>query len=145
MSDADEDQTSRPPFERHNSRPEEEYGANPQAVEQWFDALPHDEDTPTDREERALRDFLTGKTSAQVAAKELTADAAQSNAPDGEIYRIWSFINEAAVDLPGAQEKLIDLLGAIQQLPDAGRGKSAVSWKDLPQFSYDIRDRWDCQ
>ncbi len=145
MSDGNNDQTRQPPLDGSFSSQEAEVGATPQAVEQWFDSLPHDEDTPKEVEEQALRDFLTGKTSADVAAKKLTSVVAESEAPEEHLPRVWSFINEAAVDLPGVQEKILDLLEKIQKLPDVGRGRRSIVWKDLPDFANDIRDRWDCE
>lgn len=120
-------------------------------VEEWFRQLPHDNDTPKDEEENALKDFLTGDTSAEAAARGLTSVVAR-NVEQGQgeaqtqndLARIWNFVNDAAEDLPGVQAKLLDLLEAIQRLPNLRRrgGSEAVVWRELPGFANDVRDRW---
>ncbi len=126
---------------KEDSTPEEESSS----VEPWFRQRPLDPDTTSPEEQQALEDFLTGKVSAEVAAERITAAVVGSKSAELRLPRIWGLINDAAVDLPSEQEKLIDLLEAIQKLPDRGKGKKKINWSDLPWFANDIRDMWDGQ
>lgn len=110
---------------------------------------------PVEQEEEALRNYLAGGTSAADAAKRFTSVVAQAENPeeaeDG-LYRIWTLVNQAAEDRLEVQEKLIELLKAIKQLPDLTVGGSPITirgqyvvWRDLPLLAEDIRTRWECK
>ena len=121
-------------------------------VESWFHQLPNDEDTANPAEKKALKDFLAGSTSAEIAAERLTATIAGAENPEEELPRIWSFVTEAAEHLPDAQDRLVALLKAIKQLPDLERNGDPVTvygnmtvWKDLPLLANELRDRWECE
>lgn len=120
-------------------------------VEDWFRQLPHDEDTPKPEEEVTLKDFLSGRISAETAAERFTSIVAKAPDPFKEVVTLWAFVHDAAEDIPSIQEKLTgELLKAIQRLPDVERdGKVLVYdnlyklWSDLPKLDHDLCDRWE--
>ena len=115
-------------------------GSDPREVELWFNSLPVDDEIATKAEATALKEFLTGKTTVVEAGRDLTSAGATPKS-EGDLARLWGFINDVALALPAQQDKLIELLETIKILPGAG----AVDWSQLPGFAEDIRDRWDCQ
>lgn len=123
-------------------------------IEAWFARLPHDEDTPKAEEEQALKAYLTGvQSSPDVAAQAFTSIVASADDPLMELPRIWNFLDDAAENVSIVQDRLVELLAAIQRLPDLmreGRPVTTTSygdqtiWRDLPYFADSIRDRYDC-
>ena len=107
----------------------------------FFSNLPHDEDTASLQEVQALKDFLGGKTTAQVAAREYTTETAKQQQP--EATKLWALLCDAALQVPEAQSKLVEILAAVKSL-DGTTFKSTTGklefWADLPGFVSDMSD-----
>lgn len=123
-----------------------------QPIEDWFAQLPNEKRRPKPAEKEALKDFLLGHSSAEKAAARITSPTAEQDDVSPGLWDLWSFINDAAKQLPVVHGKLIDLLVAIKGLPDLKRGGRSVKidndlvvWKDLPLWASDIRERWYCE
>lgn len=87
-------------------------------------------------EARALSDYLSGSISTDETATRITASLLQESNPQEELYRLWSLLCEAMVELSdNDRHKTLDLLSQIQSLPPA----SAISWAKLPGFG----SMWD--
>ncbi|KAH9894628.1 hypothetical protein F4778DRAFT_283389 [Xylariomycetidae sp. FL2044] len=81
------------------------------------------EEAPTALEIDTLREFLSGDMMAEEAARRLACKPAQSKtafAKKVRMSRLWSVINDAAVDLPFTQPLLVDLLKAIRASEPVG-------------------------
>lgn len=120
--------------------------------EEWFGKFTSDDDNPKPEEVQALKDFLDGATSAQVAAAKFTAMVPDEEGSADGLYRIWNLVCDAAREIPRSQEKLVELLAAIRQLPDVKCKRSeyfgpmdSINWRDLPILGWMLRDLWNCR
>lgn len=96
-------------------------------------------------EAQALKDYCHMKINATEAARAITRPIEDAKDPGGNLYRLWGLLIDALVELPATQvPALIQLLGAIQQLPEpdlAGRPdkkKPAYGclWRGLSNFGH---------
>ncbi|KAI9881314.1 MAG: hypothetical protein M1830_005601 [Pleopsidium flavum] len=122
---------------------------------QWFDtklqaATTTDAEGPSSvkpDEVRTMKTFLDNQTTAIKAAESLTkrtSTAANLSDVYESLSALWTFLTDLAIDMPSSQPKLIELLKAIQNLPDVelpgGEGADYISleqgelWKELPQW-----------
>jgi hypothetical protein len=66
-----------------------------------------------------LKAYIHKKTTAQEAAKAITRPILESEDPHGDMWRVWSLIMSALIELPSEHiSYLIKLLLAIQELPE---------------------------
>ncbi|KAL8704297.1 MAG: hypothetical protein Q9225_008091, partial [Loekoesia sp. 1 TL-2023] len=109
-------------------------------------------------EAQALQSYLNNKTTAQETAHAITQPILSSDLPDENLHRLWNLLQDALIELPATYiQPLIDLLHAIQDLPDPDLTsnpteetrppKDAFTWKGLPDFGHlwaDIykQDNW---
>lgn len=119
--------------------------------EEWFGKFTSDEDDPKPEEVQALEDFLGGATSAQVAAAKFTAVVPDEKDPANGLYRIWDLVCDAAREIPRSQDRLLELLATIRQLPDvkckmsgSAGSMDSIEWKDMPILGWVLRDSWNC-
>lgn len=97
-----------------------------------------------------IEDFLHSKISASEAATKIATQG-----PDGELrdqpYEVWPPVLDAAQRRPDTQDRLIQLMSAIKQLPDQYKDGEPVIihgmrvWADLPYFGFYMRDLWNCE
>ncbi|PYH78813.1 hypothetical protein BO82DRAFT_243353, partial [Aspergillus uvarum CBS 121591] len=89
-----------------------------------------------------------------IASTTLSPPASEENLED-QLTRLWRLILTLAHQTPMHQAKLVDLLTALSQLPDATalRKNEAEEkplmihdmqvWQDLPMLGWEIRHRWN--
>ena len=109
-----------------------------------------DGSVPSLEERQALVDFLDQKVTVEQAALSYTQKVAHSSQKHPDSSDLWSFITDIAQHLPETQDRLIDLLKAIKQLPPLMHdGEIVVDqfggkyWSDLPGFEFDLREYYD--
>ncbi|CZT20088.1 uncharacterized protein RCC_05945 [Ramularia collo-cygni] len=83
----------------------------------------------------AMRKFLVGTLTAHDAAAAIIHSITLEDDPPHEVYRLWGLLAATLVEL-GREvgRKSLDLLAAIQQLPDATTPTGTIKWSDLPGF-----------
>jgi len=112
--------------------------------EEWFTAKAKDPDLPTREETDAIKDFIDGKTSADIAAQRCTSRINHEKDPDPQL--LWSLLEIMAIELPDTQDKVVELLGAIKRLPNPFRNgeeykiSSEKVFSDLGYFETDLAD-----
>ncbi|KAL8875787.1 MAG: hypothetical protein Q9192_008988, partial [Flavoplaca navasiana] len=113
--------------------------------EGWFALMATDPDMPTPEEIDAIKEFMDGKTAADIAAQRCTSRIyLEEENPDPTL--IWSLLESLAVEFPNTQEKIVELLAAIKRLPNPIRdGKehriySRRTFSDLGYFRADFYD-----
>lgn len=83
-------------------------------------------------EAKALDDYLSGLLDAQQAANKITVPVLAEEDPPSELYRLWGLLCDALVELADGQEKILDLLAAIQTLPST----NSIDWSQLMNFGH---------
>ncbi len=96
-------------------------------------------------EAQALKDYCHKRLSAKEAAQIITQPIQSSKDPGDNLYRLWSLLIDALVELPADHiPDLIHLLDAIQKLPEPDlTGKQTKNlpengylWRKLPRFGH---------
>ena len=115
------------------------------ACEDWLASMATDPDMPTPEEIDAIKDFIDGKNTGEIAAQQCTARIyLEEENPDPT--PIWSLLESLAVEFPDTQDKIVELLAAIKGLPNPVRnGKehriySQRTFSDLGYFRADFFD-----
>lgn len=112
--------------------------------EEWFATMAKDPDMPTQEEIDAIKDFIDGQTSADIAAQRCTSRIKDEEEPNPEL--LWSLLESMAVELPDVQGKVVELLGAIKRLPNPVRNgeeykiSSQKVFSELGYFETDFAD-----
>ena len=113
--------------------------------EDWFALMAKDPDMPTLEEIDPIKEFMDGKTTADIAAQRCTSRIyLEEENPDPTL--IWSLLESLAVEFPNTQEKIVELLAAIKRRPNPIRdGKehriySQKTFSDLGYFRADFFD-----
>ncbi|PKX89029.1 DUF3632 domain-containing protein [Aspergillus novofumigatus IBT 16806] len=102
-----------------------------------------------------LHDCFAGKIYSPEAAAKLASAALALNASlDAQLGQLWHLLLQIACKDTEHQDKLVDILVDMSQLPDVTRpgdhgqdeplilhGKQV--WKDLPMLDWEIRRHWD--
>ena len=89
-------------------------------------------------EAQALKDYVRHKTNASEAAVAITRPIETDPNPRSHLYRLWGLLSDALMELSSSQTAaLVQLMGAIQQLP--GSGPDAL-WRNLPGFGHQWAD-----
>lgn len=82
------------------------------------------------QEGKALKDYLSGKTSPEKASEAITSPVLAEKIPGDHMYRVWGLLANALVELEEEREKLYELMRAIQNLPYEGK----INFKSLCGF-----------
>lgn len=117
----------------------------------WYDnAIATDgdaEDGCRPEEAHALRLYLEDKIDVKKAARLITEPTESSEDPGDDLPNTWDFLQNALIELPDCQYKVVDLLLNTRDLPNfdldsrgkkrSGPLKSPLSslWHDLPSFA----------
>ena len=86
-------------------------------------------------EAKALDDYLSDLLGTQEAAIKITSPVLGEKDPPSELYRLWGLLSDALVELADDQEKIIDLLAAIQSLPST----PGIDWSQLMGFGHKFK------
>ena len=108
-------------------------------------------------EVQALKSFMNDIITVKEAAERLTkrtSTAANLLDVNDSLFALWIFIANVAIDLPLSQPRIVELLRAIQKLPDVdlpgGEGADYISlnqgelWKELPSWGNTWADTSNC-
>ncbi|KAL2829536.1 hypothetical protein BDW59DRAFT_178477 [Aspergillus cavernicola] len=92
------------------------------------------------------------KAAEQVASASLAADALLEE----QLGLLWSLILKLACKYPEHQDKLVDVVVDLSELPDATTAAESETsqpqpliiykmqvWKDLPMFGWEVREYWN--
>ncbi|KAL8836399.1 MAG: hypothetical protein Q9176_006338 [Flavoplaca citrina] len=113
--------------------------------EEWFALMAKDPDMPTPEEIEAIKEYIHGRTTADLAAQRCTSRIyLEEENPDPTL--IWSLLESLAVEFPNTQENIVELLAAIKRRPNPIRdGKehriyNQRTFSDLGYFRADFFD-----
>ncbi|KAL8892764.1 MAG: hypothetical protein Q9215_000356 [Flavoplaca cf. flavocitrina] len=85
--------------------------------EEWFALMAKDPDMPTPEEIEAIKEYIHGRTTADLAAQRCTSRIyLEEENPDPTL--IWSLLESLAVEFPNTQENIVELLAAIKRRPN---------------------------
>ncbi|KAH0334421.1 hypothetical protein KCU81_g9462, partial [Aureobasidium melanogenum] len=117
----------------------------------WYDNAVAPDGNPEDgcrpEEAQALRLYLDDQLDVAKAARRITEPTELSEDPGADLPNLWGFLQDALVELPNLQRKVVLLMSEIQDLPDLdidSHGKkrsgslqspSSSLWHDLPSFA----------
>lgn len=97
-----------------------------------------------------LKHYLRNLIPVTTAAEQITRPTEESTSPGIPLLYLWGLLQDAAIEIPGCQSKIVDLLLEIQKRPDVHiteqQREGALSdsqwtlWKDLPHFGHDWFD-----
>ena len=113
--------------------------------EEWFASMANDPDMPTQEEGDAIKDFIDGTTSADLAARRCTSRINKEKDPDPQL--LWSLLESMTVELSETQDKVVELLGAIKRLSKPvrdGKELAISSEKVSSELGYFEIDFADC-
>ncbi|KEQ68375.1 hypothetical protein M436DRAFT_58621 [Aureobasidium namibiae CBS 147.97] len=117
----------------------------------WYDKAiapdhnPEDECRPA--EARALKLYLDDEIEVTKAARLITKPTESSEDPGADLPDLWALLQDALIELPNSQQKLVHLISNIRDLPmfdldshgkkRSGplRGPSSSLWYNLPSFA----------
>ena len=114
--------------------------------EEWFQSLADDEGMPSAAEITAIKSFIDGETSVAAAARRCTSLIAAEPSPNPEL--LWSLCESMAIELPSTQDKIVELLAAIKEMPDPIRNEQPYEingervFSRLGYFSAGFADGW---
>ena len=114
--------------------------------EEWFQSMIDDDDMPSAAEITAMKSFIDGKISASEAARKCTFRIAAEHSPNPEL--LWSLCESMAIELPGTQNEVVELLAAIKQIPDPVRNGQPYKingekvFSQLGYFGAGFADGW---
>ncbi|KAL9578467.1 MAG: hypothetical protein Q9212_005699 [Teloschistes hypoglaucus] len=100
-----------------------------------------DDHIASPEEIQALLDYMNGSTTADEAAIKYTETVVKSS--DHELVYIWALLHDVTQEFPQTHEDIIELLKAIQKLPSIAHNDKIMSWKDLPDFHFNLREYTD--
>ncbi|KAH0035032.1 hypothetical protein KCU78_g2137, partial [Aureobasidium melanogenum] len=117
----------------------------------WYDnAIAPDgnsEDGCRPEEAQALRLYLDDKIDVAKAARLITAPTEASQDPGADLPNTWGLLQDALIELPDSQQKVVRLISNIRDLPDfdldsGGKKRSgplqslsSSLWYNLPSFA----------
>jgi hypothetical protein len=118
----------------------------------WFENAVMPDGLPIDgcrqEEADALKVYLRDHITVDQACLQITLPTHECAKPGDPLIYMWGLLQDAMLEIPGCQKKVVDLLHRIQQLPDVKLGKEqhegalsnekSVLWRDLPGFG----DMW---
>ncbi|OJI98347.1 hypothetical protein ASPVEDRAFT_161509 [Aspergillus versicolor CBS 583.65] len=99
-----------------------------------------------------LRDLFADSISAPTAANKLAeATLSDDTTLEGSLGRLWNLVLTLACENPEHQDKLVDVLVDLSELPspDAEQGSGPLTihemevWKDLPMLGWSLRDYYN--
>lgn len=98
-----------------------------------------------------LQDFFKNNIPLKIAVDSLASvSLLDATSTEGAIGRLWGLIITCAREMPEHQDKLVNILVNLSQLPDAKteNGEPLVLhdmqiWKDLPTLGWYFRDEWN--
>ncbi|KAL6234503.1 hypothetical protein BDW75DRAFT_212083 [Aspergillus navahoensis] len=104
-----------------------------------------------------LQDLFANNISAPTAAKQLASSSLSDDAPlEERLNRLWDLIIMLACKYPEHQDKLVDVVVDLSELPspdpaeageEPGSGPLTIHdmevWKDLPMLGWRFRDSWN--
>lgn len=103
-----------------------------------------------------LQDLFANKISAPTAADQLASASLSDNTSlQEQLSRLWSLILALACESPEHQDKLVDVVVDLSELPSpdpAAHGQQGAEaltindmqvWKDLPVLGWCLRDGWN--
>ena len=101
-------------------------------------------------EATTLKHYLRNLIPVTTAAEQITKPTEDCASPGVPLLYLWGLLQDAAIEIPGCQSKIVDLLLEIQKQPDVHiteqQREGALSdsqwtlWKDLPHFGHDWFD-----
>lgn len=120
----------------------------------WFEnAIEEDEiDGEGCRREEAmtLKTYLRNEITVDEASQQITQPTENCPEPGDPLLYLWGVLQDAMLEVPNAQPKIVKLLLKIQMRPDirleesqrvgALSDKQWTLWKDLPHFGHDWYD-----
>ncbi|KAH0024346.1 hypothetical protein KCU78_g5105, partial [Aureobasidium melanogenum] len=117
----------------------------------WYDNAIAPDGDPEDgcrpEEAHALRLYLDDKINVVEATRLMTEPTESSEDPGADLPNLWGLLQDALIELPNSQQKVVRLLSNIQDLPNFDldfHGKkrsgplevhSRSLWHDLPSFA----------
>lgn len=127
----------------------------------WYDKAIAPNDDPEDgcrpEEAQALRLHLEDEIDVAEAARLITKPTVSSEDPGADLQDLWALLQDALIELPNSQQKIVHLLSIIRSLPEFDldshgkkrsglpRSPSCSLWHDLPSFANDWYDsNWWC-
>ena len=112
----------------------------------WFEyAIAPDgiqEDGCRPEEAQALRAYLRDEITVIEAAKEIVRPTEECENPLEDLPNLWGVLQDALIQLPNLQSKIVELICSIKQRPDSGSVKSSSTrfWLNLPSFGHQWYD-----
>ncbi|CAD0092386.1 unnamed protein product [Aureobasidium mustum] len=123
----------------------------------WYDRAIAPDGEPEDgcrpEEAQALRLYLEDEIAVTEAARLITLPTESSEDPGADLPNLWGVLQDALIELPNSQQKVVHLISNIQNLPDfdldlhgkkrsgpLGRPSSSL-WHDLSSFA---NNWYDC-
>lgn len=122
----------------------------------WYDKAVAPDDNPEDgcrpEEAQALRLYLDNEINVAEAARLITKPTESSEDPGADLQNLWALFQDALIELPNCQHKIVHLISNIRNLPKFDleshgkkrsgpvRGPSCSLWHDLPSFANDWYD-----
>lgn len=117
----------------------------------WYDNAIVPDGDPEDgcrpEEAQALRLYLDDKVDVAEAARLVTKPTEFSEDPGDDLPNLWGLLQDALIELPNSQQKVVRLISKIRDLPnfdldshDKKRSgpledRSSSLWHDLPSFA----------
>ncbi|KAH0285273.1 ATG16-domain-containing protein [Aureobasidium namibiae CBS 147.97] len=102
-------------------------------------------------EAKALDDYLSNDLTVQEAAERIVSFVLGEADPASELYRLWSLLSDALVELTDNRQKILELLAAMQSLPSdacidwSQLADFGVVWSDLNRLHLHGPDPWEKQ
>ncbi|CAD0100028.1 unnamed protein product [Aureobasidium mustum] len=101
-------------------------------------------------EAMTLRAYLRNEITVDEASQQITQPTEKCPEPGDPLLYLWGVLQDAMLEVPGAQPKIVKLLLRIQTRPDiqleesqrvgALSDKQWTHWRDLPHFGHDWYD-----
>ncbi|KAG9765647.1 hypothetical protein KCU73_g332, partial [Aureobasidium melanogenum] len=117
----------------------------------WYDNAIAPDGDPEDgcrpEEAQALRLYLDDKINVVEATRLMTEPTESSEDPSDDLPNLWGLLQDALIELPNSQQKVVRLLSNIQDLPNFDldfhgkkrsgplEDRSRSLWHDLPSFA----------
>ncbi|KEQ93122.1 hypothetical protein AUEXF2481DRAFT_31576 [Aureobasidium subglaciale EXF-2481] len=113
----------------------------------WFEyAVSPDgvtEDGCRPAEAQALKAYLRDEITIDKATDQITQPTEECDDPRKDLPNLWGLLQDALIELPDTQEKIVALVRAIRKRPDRGSVESTSTkfWFNLPSFANQWYDR----
>ncbi|KAI5270062.1 hypothetical protein E4T47_06572 [Aureobasidium subglaciale] len=107
----------------------------------WFEyAVSPDgitEDGCRPAEAQALKAYLRDEMTIDEATDQITQPTEECNDPQKGLPNLWGLLQDALIEIPDTQEKIVALVRAIKKRPDRGSVESTSTkfWFNLPSFA----------